>query len=104
MITFKLVPKTMEILVGDGAAVVGSVTRKDSNGPVYVPKKLVPLRALDMIRILRHMGVTGFDVKLEAKIETAEAAQQVVLSQARALRFGKKTAPAPKRSHKKKVT
>jgi|688.fasta_scaffold122081_5 hypothetical protein len=103
MITFKLVPRSKDIHVVVGAAVVGSVTRKDLNEPVYVPKKLVPLTTLDMIRLLRQMGVT-LDVKLEAKIETAATEQQAVLSQARALRFGKKTTPAPvKRSHKKKV-
>ena len=102
MITFKLVPKTKEILVVVDTAAVGSVIRKDLNAPVYVPKRLVPLTSLDMIRILRQMGVT-LDVKLETKIEAAEVEQQAVLSQARALRFGKKTVPAPvKRSHKKK--
>jgi hypothetical protein len=55
-----------------------------------------------MIRMLRQMGVT-LDVKLEAKTETAVIEQQAVLSQARAIRFGKYTTQGPKRSRKMKV-
>jgi hypothetical protein len=35
MITFKLAPRSKDIHVVVGDAVVGSVTRKDLNAPVY---------------------------------------------------------------------
>jgi 2-hydroxychromene-2-carboxylate isomerase len=101
MITFKLTKKTGDIAaVADGGAAVGVVTRTGGTGPTYRTRQHWAYTPTELTRILRQMGVS-IDAKFEEKVEKAVAEQTQVLSQARALRFGKTPAAPVKRSRKK---
>ena len=101
--------KINKIEVMQGVSKLATIDRQDLAPKLAFHKDAVNtvVDIADIIGILRQMGV-NLDVKLEAKMETAKAEQLKVLSEARAVRFGKKSSVAaptdkPKRRTRKKA-